>query len=169
MPVSPVSAYVDPVLAHVVGSPAFYWAIAAELSIVLWTALLLLAPRRGESSIRPRTFRLVGFGAAVLASLLTLAGKTLEVWPGHPLFPSGHTAYAVTIAVFLASRDRRWLPWVVPLVAFTAVALVLGDYHDVVDIVGGLAVGLAVGIGLFAALKRSGGRRGAARPRTATE
>lgn len=51
-----------PVLAHVVGSAEFYWAIVADLSLVVWTALLLAAPGRGEGRWR---FRLVGFGAAL--------------------------------------------------------------------------------------------------------
>ncbi|HWC26285.1 MAG TPA: hypothetical protein VG474_06835, partial [Solirubrobacteraceae bacterium] len=101
------------VLAHAVGSAEFYWAVVAELLLVVWTALLFLAPRAGRSD-RWR-FRLAAFGAALLASLITLAAKALEVWPGNPLFPSGHTAYVVTIAVFLVADDRRWLKAVVPL------------------------------------------------------
>ncbi|CAN5477209.1 hypothetical protein BH20ACT19_BH20ACT19_02770 [soil metagenome] len=33
-----------------------------------------------------------------------------------------------TIAVFVVGRDRRWLPWVVALLALLAVALVLANY-----------------------------------------
>ncbi|HEV2752723.1 MAG TPA: phosphatase PAP2 family protein [Solirubrobacteraceae bacterium] len=146
-------------LAHVAGSAAFYWAIGAELLLVVWTGLLFLAPRWSGPGHDRWRFRLWALGAALLAALVTLAGKTLEVWPGHPLFPSGHTAYAVTAAVFLVSRDRRWLGAVVPLVGLQAVALVLGDYHVPVDIVGGAAVGIAVGVGLCAWLQRAGARR----------
>lgn len=133
--------------AHVVGSPEFYWAIVAELSLLVWTALLLVAPHLSGSHDDRRRFRVVAFAAALLAALVTLAGKLLEVWPGNPLFPSGHTAYAVTIAVFLVARDRRWLKLVLPLLALLAVALVLARYHIVADVAGGTAVGLAVGIG----------------------
>lgn len=131
------------VIAHVVGSPEFYWAVVAELSLVVWTALLLVAAgRRRDDRWR---FALTAFGAAVLASLITLAGKTLEVWPGNPLFPSGHTAYVVTIAVLLVARDRRWLRVVIPLAPLMAVALVLANYHVPEDIAGGAAVGVIVG------------------------
>ena len=129
--------------AHAVGSPEFYWAIVAESSILLFTVLLFLAPRWTARSDMPH-FRLVALGAALLASLVTLIGKLLEVWPGHPLFPSGHTAYAVTIAIFLVALDRRWLPAVVPLLALLVVALVLAIYHVPVDIVGGTGVAIVV-------------------------
>lgn len=156
---APLTGLLQPVLAHQVGSAAFYWAIAAELFLVLWTAALLLAPRWDRSPIRARPFRIVGFATALAASLVTLAGKTLEIWPGNPLFPSGHTAYVVAIAVFLVGRDRRWLRWVVPLLALTAVSLVLSVFHVPVDIVGGAIVGLTVALPLFRWLKRSESRR----------
>lgn len=147
-------------IAHRVGSAEFYWAIGAELLLLLWTALLLAAPRWDAAKLGGGWgFRLWGLGAALAAAGITWAGKTLEVWPGNPLFPSGHTAWAVTIAVFLVARDRRWLAWVVPLLALIAVALVLANYHVPVDIVGGLAVGLAAGCGGVALLKSLGAGR----------
>ena len=140
----PASALATPlVLAHVVGSPEFYWALVAEGSLLLWTALLLLAPRWSPNARSPR-FRLVGLGAALLASLVTLIGKLLEVWPGNPLFPSGHTAYAVTIALFLAAVDRRWMYVVVPLAGLLVAALILANYHVTLDIAGGVAVAVVV-------------------------
>ena len=157
--IAPLPVGAGLVLAHQMGSAEFYWAIAAELFLPLWTALLLLAPRWSRSDIRGWRFRAVGFGAAVLASLLTLAGKTLEVWPDHPLFPSGHTAYAVTIAVFLVGWDRRWLRWVIPLLGLLGVTLVLSFFHVPADIAGGTVVGLVVGVGLFRRLERSERRR----------
>jgi len=146
-------------LAHVPGSAAYYWAIAAEVLLVVWTVLLFLAPALSGPRGERWRFPLWGLGAALLAALITLGGKALEVWPGNPLFPSGHTAYAVTAAVFLAVRDRRWLGAVVLLVGLHALALVLGDYHVPVDIAGGAAVGLMVGLGLCAWLRRAGTRR----------
>ena len=136
------------VMAHAVGSPEFYWAIVAEVSLLVWTGLLLAAPRLSGPGGDRRRFRVVGFAAALLAALITLAGKLLEVYPGNPLFPSGHTAYAVTIAVFLVARDRRWTALVLPLLALLAVALMLARYHIAADVAGGAAVGLAVGIAL---------------------
>lgn len=141
-------------LAHVAGSPAFYWAIVAELSLLVWTGLLFLAPRLSGRAQNRGRFRRVAFGAALLAALITLAGKTLEVWPGNPLFPSGHTAYAVTIAVLLVAHDRRWLPAILPLLALMAAALVLADYHVPADIAGGTAVGIAVSAGASGWLRR---------------
>lgn len=142
------------VLAHQVGSPAFNWAIVSELSLLLWTAALFLAPRWGNSEIPARRFRLAGVAAAFLAAVVALIGKLLEVWPGNPLFPSGHTAYAVTIAVFLAARDRRWLPWVPLPLGLLFVALVLARYHVPMDIVGGVAVGATIGGASFLLLER---------------
>ena len=147
------------VLAHVVGSPEFYWAIVAESSILLFTVLLLLAPRWTARPDLPR-FRLLALGAALLASLVTLIGKLLEVWPGHPLFPSGHTAYAVSVAISLTALDRRWSRVVVPLLALLVVALVLAVYHVPVDVVGGAGVGIvitaAVWLGWRTLRRRSG-------------
>jgi len=162
MTAPPVSGLLQPVIAHQVGSAAFYWAIAAELLLPLWTAALLLAPRWGRSQIRARPFRIVGLATALAASLVTLGAKTLEIWPGNPLFPSGHTAYVVGIAVFLVGRDRRWLRWVVPLLALTAVSLVLSVFHVPIDIVGGAIVGLTLAVPLFRWLKRSESRRAVA-------
>lgn len=102
------------VVAHAVATAEFAWAIVAEVSILVFT--ILLAPRWAGRPDLPR-FRLLAFGAALLASLVTLIGKLLEVCPGHPLFPSGHTAYALTIAVFLIVFDRRWLRVVGPMLA----------------------------------------------------
>lgn len=133
------------VLAHTAGSAEFYWAIVAELSLVVWTVLLLVAAPGGRRFDRWQ-FRLIGFGAALTASLITLAGKTAEIWPGNPLFPSGHTAFVVTIGVYLVAHDHRWLKAVAPLACLMAVALVAADYHVAADIVGGAAVGLAVGL-----------------------
>ncbi len=146
--------------AHAVGSPEFYWAIVAESSILLFTVLLLLAPRWTARPDLPR-FRLVAFAAALLASLVTLIGKLLEVWPGHPLFPSGHTAYGVSVAISLVTLDRRWTRVVVPLLALLLVALVLAVYHVPVDIVGGAGVGMAITATVW--LGRRGWRRGSGR------
>lgn len=153
------------VLAHQVGSAAFNWAIVSELSLLLWIAALFLGPRWGDSDIPARRFRLAGVAAAFLAAVVALIGKLLEVWPGNPLFPSGHTAYAVTIAVFLAARDRRWLPWVPLPLGLLFVALVLARYHVPMDIVGGVAVGATIGGASFLWLERwSAGRSPAGDP-----
>ncbi len=73
------------VMAHAVGSPECYWAIVAEVSMLVWTGLLLVAPRLSGPGGDRRRFRVVGFAAALLDALITLAGKLLEVYPGNPL------------------------------------------------------------------------------------
>jgi membrane-associated phospholipid phosphatase len=143
------------VIAHQPRTPEFYWAVAADSLLVVWTAALLLAPRWGGSAIGARRFRIVGLATALAVSLVALAGKTLEVWPGNDLFPSGHTGYAVAIAVFLVGRDRRWLPWVVPALALTALSLVLSNFHVAVDVVGGALAALAIAIPVFLRLRRA--------------
>lgn len=137
-------------LAHAVGTAEFYWAFVAEGAILLATLLLVLAPRWARGRPPPPRFRLVAFGAALLASLITLIGKLLEVWPGHPLFPSGHTAYVLTIALFLVVLSRRWWPVALALVGVTAVALVVANYHPIEDIAGGAVVAAVV----FAVIRR---------------
>lgn len=141
------------VVAHTFGSPEFYWAVVAELSLLVWTGLLLPAGRGGGAVVGGWRFRVAALGAALASSLVALAGKTLEVWPGNPLFPSGHTGYVVAIAVLLVGRDRRWLRVVVPLWAVMAVALVLANYHVAEDIAGGVVVGAAVGWSVLARLR----------------
>lgn len=141
------------VVGHTFGSPEFYWAVVAELSLLVWTALLFPAARGSGAIVGGWRFRLAALGAGLSSSLVALAGKTLEVWPGNPLFPSGHTAYVVAIAVLLVGRDRRWLPVVVTLWAVMAVALLLANYHVGEDIAGGVAVGAAVGGFVLARLR----------------
>lgn len=143
------------VLAHEFGTAEWTWAVTAELLVLVWAGLLLLAPRWGGGRAPGSWFRLIGLGAALLASGLAWVGKTVEVWPGHPLFPSGHTAWAATIAVLLVARDRRWVPWVLVLLALVVAALLLANYHEPLEILGGAGVGLLTGLGGVALLQHT--------------
>jgi membrane-associated phospholipid phosphatase len=67
---------------------------------------------------------------------------------GWGSFPSGHTAVITTTATIL------WVVWPklrivwAALVAIVAVGLVGANYHFVSDIIGGLYIGVAVGLGM---------------------
>jgi membrane-associated phospholipid phosphatase len=117
----------------------------------LLAACLLVTPLTAAAAGRQESPRAgaawvvrCGLGVAA-ATLLAKAGKRYEVWGGHPLFPSGHTAFAVTAAVCLVARDRRWAIVAVPSAALIMWGLVRAGYHDVPDVLGGAALGLAVG------------------------
>ena len=80
----------------------------------------------------------LGIGLAVL---LAEEGKRLQIWPGHPSFPSGHETFALASLTCLAARDRRWLAPGLPLAGLLAYALVAADYHRPADVAGALATG----------------------------
>ena len=70
--------------------------------------------------------------------------------PGWGSFPSGHTAVITTTATIL------WLVWPelrivwALLVATVVVGLIGANYHFVSDIIGGLYLGIAIGLGMAA-------------------
>ncbi len=68
--------------------------------------------------------------------------------PGWGSFPSGHTAVITTTATIL------WLVWpelrIVWVVASVVVGLIGANYHFVSDIIGGLYLGVAIGLGMAA-------------------
>lgn len=80
----------------------------------------------------------LGIGLAVI---LAESGKRLEVWPGHPGFPSGHETLALAAATCLVVRDRRWLWAVLPLALIQAVLLVIAHFHHPVEVAGALLTG----------------------------
>ncbi|MBC5993877.1 phosphatase PAP2 family protein [Pontibacter cellulosilyticus] len=94
-------------------------------------------------------------------TLLLLASGTLAsafVWPtkkltdidrpnGKPFaFPSGHTAYAFTIATFMDKEFRHKSPWVsvasYSIAGATGVLRVLNDAHWMADVLAGAGVGI---------------------------
>ncbi|HEY3328988.1 MAG TPA: hypothetical protein VGK19_03120 [Capsulimonadaceae bacterium] len=85
----------------------------------------------------------------VLASLLgvaiCVAGVHLlraePVWPGHPYFPSGHEAFAASVATSIAWRfGVRWGALAALCASILAPSLVLAGFHEVWDVVASLVV-----------------------------
>ena len=74
-------------------------------------------------------------------------------------FPSGHTALVAAPVAALWGRLPRWRPILAVLVALVVVGLFGADYHFVGDMVAGLYLGAACGIGAAALLRD---RRGTA-------
>jgi membrane-associated phospholipid phosphatase len=75
--------------------------------------------------------------------------------PGSPSFPSGHamSAFAVAAAIaFLAPRLRWPVLGLAAVIAFSRVYL---GVHFWLDVIVGSALGLAIGVGCAAALRRS--------------
>ena len=94
-----------------------------------------------------RTFFVWGrTGAAlVLTAILAELGKRVQIWPGHPTFPSGHMAQAAAFCVSLVRlRGKRWAWLGVPLLPAMAWALWASHAHDIPEILGGLVLGILV-------------------------
>lgn len=83
--------------------------------------------------------------------------------PGWGSFPSGHTALITTTATIL------WLVWPelriawALLVAIVVAGLIGANYHFVSDIIGGLYLGVAVGLGVAGLMLSPGDRLASAR------
>lgn len=85
-----------------------------------------------------------GASIVVTATLAEL-GKRLEVWPGHPAFPSGHMAQAASLCVCLIRlRSLRWAWLGVPLLPAMTWALWASHAHSLPEIFGGLVLGALV-------------------------
>ena len=92
----------------------------------------------------PDTWRLWGRSLLCIGGAVGLAelGKTMQVWPGHPNFPSGHTALAASAAtVIVLHRGRAWLWITTPLVLLMGAALIYGHWHTPDEVAGALLLG----------------------------
>lgn len=106
---------------------------------------------------------LVGVLADLLAFGLKLTfdrtrppeSEALSTLPGSPSFPSGHATMSFALAAFLAALHPR-LRW--PLYGLAAVIAVSRAYlgvHYWLDVAAGAALGTAVGLTAFWALRRT--------------
>lgn len=82
----------------------------------------------------------------------------LIVIPHSHSFPSGHTATAFAGATVLAWLEPRAAPAFYVLAAAIAYSRLYVGVHFPLDVVGGLAIGLATALLLLAAARRRSGR-----------
>lgn len=82
----------------------------------------------------------------------------LIVIPHSHSFPSGHTATAFAGATVLSSLEPRAAPAFYVLAAAIAYSRLYVGVHFPLDVVGGLAIGLATALLLLAAARRRSGR-----------
>ena len=79
---------------------------------------------------------------------------TLVRAPTDPSFPSGHTTIAFACAAVLAYFRPRLAPLLFLLAAAIALSRIYVGVHYPLDVVGGAALGLAIGAGVVGVLLR---------------
>ncbi len=109
---------------------AFFLALAAFVSSGVLTQLVKHLVGRP----RPR----------LLSQGIEHFGPTLA--SGLDSFPSGHASTAVAVAVVLSLWFPKATPVLMILAAFVAASRVLGGAHFIMDVLGGVCLGLVVGL-----------------------
>ena len=133
--------------------------------------------RRGRRVLRrPRVFVLVAIAAAAAdlsaAAIKAATGverpayryplpRPLMHVPHDGSFPSGHTATSFACATVLAATVPRAAPLFYLLAVAISFSRIYVGAHWVFDVVGGMALGVAIALLLLAAVRR----RSASRPR----
>ena len=103
--------------------------------VFLWRA-------RSDKSFHSGKFFMRAFLSLLASFVLGRINAELKIWPGLPLdpgdyeFPSGHMCFAVSMAVSLVMLHRRFLFFVVPLLACYGVLIVLLGFHGWLDVIG---------------------------------
>ena len=105
------------------------------------TAFLVAAPLLAPPKSTRWEFWGRSLAALGLAVALAEGGKQIQIWPGHPGFPSGHETYGLCAVTCLTMRDVRWLFPGLPLLLLLAGALVEAHFHQPIDIAGAVLVG----------------------------
>ncbi|MBC8104075.1 MAG: phosphatase PAP2 family protein [Cytophagales bacterium] len=136
-------------------------ALADLLSTAINPALVLLVleePLLGHQGRQEPWPRFWGRSALSIGAAVGLAeaGKHYQIWPGHPLFPSGHMTFATAAASCLMLR--RGLPWLgiaLPLIGIMGISLVVGGWHTGTEVFGGLALGGFITLVCFGLLRQA--------------
>jgi len=105
----------------------------------LLTVLLIGAifwRRRVDARFPMARFALCALLAIVASVILGRINEKLRLWPADLEFPSGHTCYAASVATSLCLLNRRWLFFVVPLLAAYGALIVHLKFHVWLDVIG---------------------------------
>jgi undecaprenyl-diphosphatase len=141
------------------GSLALVW-VAIAVAVAAWTRRPLLVPVVVLTAVAAdltATGLKYAFGRD-RPPLRYVQPEPLVTVPGTPSFPSGHAATSFACAVVLAGAAPR-LRWpLFVLAALVAWSRVYVGVHYPLDVVAGAALGLAVGLGVRALLRRAGAR-----------
>lgn len=111
-----------------------------------------------ERPPRPWAFWLRAAVALGLAVGLAKLGKALPIWHVHPLFPSGHTTFSAVCATALyRRRGPRWGALGAGLTVLMMASLVYGGWHEPIDTLGGLVLGVGIALLVWRVKPMSGG------------
>jgi membrane-associated phospholipid phosphatase len=118
---------------------------------VLLALLLLISWSTTQGNPLKTRFRLFAhfWGKAILLIsvpvLLAEGGKAVEIWQGHPGFPSGHSTMAFAVASCLwLCRPGFWGLIGFWLASFMPSALMLHGAHDMPEVACGAVLGLSL-------------------------
>jgi len=82
--------------------------------------------------------------ALVVATFLAHVNRIFYLWPGHLMFPSGHTTFCFGVALSLAML-RPWTLFItLPLLVVLAVSMVMLHYHTTFDVLGAIPLVLVI-------------------------
>jgi membrane-associated phospholipid phosphatase len=124
----------------------FWHNIPEYLLVMLCTLIIidpLISPTKPKNTTALFLLRLVITSG--IAALLAEMGKHYQVWPGHPGFPSGHTALTVAFCWNLYLRHKENNPlwkYLLGAIAFCQAARLFLDHaHDLIEIGVGAILG----------------------------
>ncbi len=107
----------------------FYLFAEGSLAVILARGIVTESVMFFYRTVRP--FALLGF-----SPLINESGSS---------FPSGHMAWFFALAIVVWFADRKWGAWYFALAALMGIARIYAGVHWPVDILGGVAIGLASG------------------------
>ncbi len=106
------------------------------LLVILWVFAVVKASSVHVPS-RAVSATLVGLA---LCSGGVFAFRHAHLWSGHPLFPSGHEAFACSLAASIAYFGKRLAVTSALMAGILAPALVVAGYHQWIDVVASILI-----------------------------
>lgn len=119
---------------------AFIDALAATPSL-LW---LVVIARRHERGLPISATVRATLLAVVLSYVLAHVNRWLDLWKAHPNFPSGHETFAACVGAALVYLDRRFLPYVLAILALLGFGLVRAGWHSRYEVIAGFLLGAGI-------------------------